>query len=257
MVGGGDPTLRVGWPNPILSSGDSCEWPARSDRITDVNNKESEIDMPEPQEDQVTDFPNSSTTYGIDFARMLCRNIVASRIACEGRHGRLIHVESSSTRRTIRRYASARASVTEADALFVALAYLPVEPVNTIISSEESAHPIHRMRLVRTLGDRAEYERWAIIQAARLMSAVDQTARSCGASADWILEGVEWNRISETLAVPADHRICGMIAVSLAGVRISGESFSELGPVPIDHNGFGGGYVSREPNSGEAPERAL
>ncbi|MBI1324663.1 hypothetical protein GC170_15955 [bacterium] len=210
--------------------------------------------MPEPQKERFVDFPGDS----IDMASALSRRIVETRMDREGRQGRLILVESRNVRRKLRRYASARESLTEADALFVAIAYLPhVDAASHITSGAVQPDPLHKARLVRTLGIREEAERWAIIQAARLLAFVDETAREFGGSCDWVLEGVDWDRIAEILAVPAGHRICGMIAISGPGMKLLPESLANQEGIPIDLNGFCGGFVRSEGDSGEAPGRAL
>lgn len=96
-----------------------------------------------------------------------------------------------------------------------------------------------------------------MVQAARLLAIVDETARSKGGSCDWVLEGVDWARIAEILAVPADHRICGMIAVSGPGLDFSLRKMNEIVGLPIDRDGFGGGFERSERDTGEAPDRAL
>lgn len=213
--------------------------------------------MPEPQKEPVADFPNRYPAKSGDLARSLCRKIVESRIDREGRQGRLIMVESRSLRRNLRRYSSARESLTHADVLFVAISYLPSDFVSMIPAGANRPNPLHLSRLERTLGHPEEAQRWAIMHAAKLLAIVDDAARSCGGSCDWVLEGVDWPRIAEILAVPADHRICGLIAVSGAGFRLDEEILAELRSLPIDLDGFGGGFEAGEPDTGVAPDRAL
>ncbi len=252
---------KVGWWIPKSLSGVRTAEPARCEphefRETRLNDKESDIDMPEPQAERFTDFPNSDLTKSDDFGQILTRKFEAARIDPDGRHGRLVLVQSHATRRLLRRFASARESVTDADLLFVALAFLPDDPGAILRPGSVRENPQQAARLSRTLVDRPEAQRWTTIQASRLLALVDETVRSIGGSADWILEGVDWGRIAEILAVPADHRACGMIAVSGTGSDLRSEKPGTHGIVPIDRDGFGGSFDRIEPDTGEAPGRAL
>lgn len=204
---------------------------------------------------------------GNTFVERIARLMSECRIDREGRHGRLIHVVSPARRRKLRGYASARESVTEASWLFVALAYRPAVPHEFLSCLAVDENRRHQARLERTLGNPETARSWASAHAVRLMAIVDEAARAAGGRSDWILEGVDWRQVGDFLAVPADHFVCGMIAVYFdateidrpprrEGAREAGQEATRIA-APIDSEGFGGGFVVADPGSGTGVDGPL
>jgi len=216
-----------------------------------VNHKESEIDMPEPHAEPNPNFSIPGDASGRDFPGRLADACLASGIDPEGRHGRVIRIDSDTLRKKIRRFASARTAVTDADLLFVGLAFVPADPAATIPTDSERLNRLHHARLERTLADPEQALSRATVQAARLLAVVEQAVRSMGGTAEWILEGLDRPAIEALLAVPNDHRIVGMIAGF--GVKWPTDEVSRSIPAataPIDLDGFGGGFSAVRPHTG-------
>lgn len=176
------------------------------------------------------------------FAELLVRRIATTGMDTDGRHGRLILIRNPACRRKLRRFSSARTSVTDFSLLFVALAYVPQTGEQRTMITERITEPLQRSRLDRTLAEPVTMSHWTTAQAVRLMAAVDETARVLGGTAEWILEGVDWKAVADILAVPADHEIRGMIAVNLSEQEFRNARWSETGPAPLDFDGFHGGF---------------
>ncbi len=215
-----------------------------------VNHKESNIDMPEPQANPDPIFANVSPLSDIGFPRLLVETLRSGGSDTQGRHGRLIWIDSVTLRRKVRRFASARTSVTDSDLLFVGLAYDPRDPSGTVPTAEERTDPVHLARVVRTLTDPQQAHSRATVQATRLLATVEQAVRSQGGTVDWILEGTDRPAIEALLAVPGDHRFVGMIAAK--GVKCRAEQAAPViaGEAPVDLDGFGGGFPAVRPHTG-------
>ncbi len=206
--------------------------------------------MPEPHAEPNPNFSIPGDASGRDFISRLVAALLASGIDQDGRQGRLIRIDSDTLRKKIRRFASARTAVTDADLLFVGLAFVPADPASTIPTDSERLDRLHLARLERTLADPEQALARATVQAARLLAVVEQTVRSMGGTAEWILEGTDRPAIEALLAVPADHRIVGMIAAF--GVKWPLDEAASIfaGTVPIDLDGFGGGFFAVRPHTG-------
>lgn len=207
--------------------------------------------MPEPQAKPVANFSSRVDGSAPGFAARLPEAIRSSGIDADGRHGRLVRIESQPLRRRVRRYASGRTAITDADALFAALAYAPPEPAETVPTPEEQADARHLARVRRTLGDPESALNRATVQAARLLAAVEHAATMSGGSAEWILEGMDLRQIEALLAIPADHRLIGMIAVRSHGCRTSLAGSPPADAAPIDLDGFGGCFSGDLPHTGD------
>lgn len=184
------------------------------------------------------------------FPRLLVQTLKSCGSDKEGRHGRLIWIDSDTLRRKIRRFASARTSVTDSDLLFAGLAYDPRDPADTVPTAEERTDPVHLARVVRTLTDQQQARSRATVQAARLLASVEQAVRSLGGTVDWILEGTDRPAIEALLAVPGDHGFVGMIAALGVKCRADQAASAIAGAAPIDLDGFGGGFPAVRPHTG-------
>lgn len=213
--------------------------------------------MPEPPAKPDPIFSSRVDGSAPGFTASLIEAIRSSGIDAEGRHGRLIRIESPLLRRQVRRFASGRTAITEADALFAALAYIPPEPAETVPTPAERADARHLARVTRTLADAETALNRATLQAARLLAAVEHAAVSSGGSAEWILEGTDRRQIEALLAVPADHRLIGLIAISGPGCRAGQAGSPHADATPIDLDGFGGGFPGVSPHTGDDAGGAL
>lgn len=226
-------------------------------RGTKENHKKSDIDMPEPHREGGRNFSGDDGSRQLSFAETVAKRLLGSGFDKDGHCGRLILVDSPARKRMLRRFSSARVSITESEALFVAAAYRPVDAASLIPAWAGAADPLTESRLRRTLADPSDARRWSIIQGARLMAAVDEASRRTGGTCEWILEGVDWRRIEELLAVPADHEVCGMIAVHGAGAGMPLENPTCWEALPIDHDGFGGGFEQVKRKTGSSANGPL
>jgi hypothetical protein len=200
------------------------------------------MDMPEPPGSDESKNAEGALGMRPGFAELLARRIAATGIDADGRHGRLILIRNLACRRKLRRYSSARTSVTDFSLLFVALAYVPQTSEQRMMITERITDPLQKSRLDRTLAEPVTMSHWTTAQAVRLMAAVDETARTLGGTAEWILEGVDWKAVAEILTVPADHEVRGMITVNLSDQEFHDARWSETGPAPLDFDGFHGGF---------------
>lgn len=150
--------------------------------------------------------------------------------------GRVIEVRSKPLRRSTRGFSSGREEVTEAHRLFVGLAHL--DPLRLLENYETGDFdPKQLSRLKRTFATDEQRRQWAILMATRLLGAIEAAAGESGMKSVWVSEGLDFAKMKELLAVPDDHLIIGLLAIS--GEVIEEESPEFNSPL-LDYDGFFG-----------------
>lgn len=215
--------------------------------------------MPDPKAKEIQQVSEALHEANSTFTELL-KKALSRVLDWPGPHaGRLIFVDSRPVRRRLRSVSSGRSAVTDSDLLFVGLACLRPDFALLDDANLSDIDPIQLSRLKRTLAGAAERRDWSIVNATRLMTAIDEAARVAGGCAEWIVEGVDKPRIVEILAIPDDHLVLGFIAVWLSGDDQDLPQLTFGEEVPIDRNGFGGGWppVANSAGSGDGPSSLL
>jgi hypothetical protein len=185
-----------------------------------------------------------------DFSRILTEQLSRAQPSSGPNVARLIYVHSKSVRRQLRSNASARTSITEASWLIIGLAYL--HPERLIESTTWAPKPsLERSRLMRTFQNEGARYCWSLVQANRVMVAVESASIRIGYDVEWILEGLDREKIAEILAIPDDHQILGFLAINRPDKSSPAPDFPILSG--IDFNGFGGNWPIVQQDSGPQP----
>jgi len=110
---------------------------------------------------------------------------------------------------------------------------------------------LERSRLMRTFENEDARYCWSLVQANRSMVAVESASIRMGYDVEWILEGLDREKIAEILAIPDDHQILGFLAINRPDESSSTPDFPSL--AGIDYNGFGGNWPIVQQDSGPQP----
>jgi len=185
-----------------------------------------------------------------DFSRILTEHLNHAQPHSGPKVARLIYVQSKSVRRQLRSNSSARTSVTEASWLIIGLAYLhPERLMESAVLGPETG--LERSRLMRTFQNEGARYCWSLVQANRVMVAVESASIRIGYDVEWILEGLDREKIAEILAIPDDHQILGFLAINRPDKSSPAPDFPILSG--IDFNGFGGNWPIVQQDSGPQP----
>ena len=81
------------------------------------------------------------------------------------------------------------------------------------------------------------------------MAALEIAATLCDYQVEWVLEGIDRQKIASLLAIPDDHQILGFLAIHQPTNSSSGTlPFPSL--AGLHYNGFGGNWPIDPPHSG-------
>lgn len=108
-----------------------------------------------------------------------------------------------------------------------------------------------RSRLMRTFKNDEARNCWSLVHANRSMVAVESASIRMGYDVEWILEGLDRDKVAAILAIPDDHKILGFLAINRVDESSSTPDFPSL--AGIDYNGFGGNWPIVEQDSGPQP----
>ena len=107
---------------------------------------------------------------------------------------------------------------------------------------------LERSRLIRTFQHDHDRTCWCMVHATRSMVAVESAAIQMGCDVDWVLEGLDREKVAAILAIPDDHRILGMLAIDRINASSSPPDFPHH--AGLDYNGFGGNWPIVQQDSG-------
>lgn len=110
---------------------------------------------------------------------------------------------------------------------------------------------LERSRLMRTFQNDEARNCWSLVHANRSMVAVESASIRMGYDVEWILEGLDRDKVAAILAIPDDHKILGFLAINRPDNSSSTPDFPSL--AGIDYNGFGGNWPIVQQNSGPQP----
>ena len=185
-----------------------------------------------------------------DFSQILAEHLNHAQPHSGPNVARLIYVHSKSVRRQLRSNSSARKSVTEASWLIIGLAYLhPERLMESAGMGPETG--LERSRLMRTFQNDEARNCWSLVHANRSMVAVESASIRMGYDVEWILEGLDREKVAAILAIPDDHKILGFLAINRVDKSSSTPDFPNL--AGIDYNGFGGNWPIVQQDSGPQP----
>ena len=185
-----------------------------------------------------------------DFSQILAEQLSHAQPHSGPNVARLIYVHSKSVRRQLRSNSSARKSVTEASWLIIGLAYLhPERLMESAGVGPETG--LERSRLMRTFQNDEARNCWSLVHANRSMVAVESASIQMGYDVEWVLEGLDREKVAAILAIPDDHKILGFLAINRPDKSSSTPDFPSL--AGIDYNGFGGNWPIVQQDSGPQP----